>query len=53
MKKYEYFSKWRKQWIEFKAKPTKEEFLSYKAHFYQMREINTNEPLTIEAYAEL
>jgi len=51
--KYEYFSKWREKWIEFDVKPTKDLYLSYKAHFYIMRDVVTHEPLTLKNYENI
>lgn len=36
----QYFSKWRKQWIDFKNQPTPPgEIISMKKYYYQIREI--------------
>lgn len=37
MKKYQYFSKWRQDWVDFKQEPTQGELSSLKNYFYQIR----------------
>jgi len=37
--KYQYFSKWRNEWCDFKKEPTIGELNSLKKYFYQIRKI--------------
>ena len=38
---YQYFSKWRKQWIDFT--PTKGQLIQMKLYFYQIKKNETNQ----------
>lgn len=38
--KYQYFSKWRRKWIDFPSHPTKGELYSMEKYLYQIRVIN-------------
>ena len=38
---YEYFSKWRKQWVLFTTQPTEKEFYELKLYHYDIRKVGS------------